>query len=157
MRHCRWVDEVVPDAPWVIDEAFLQKVRMCLGVSSHCVYIAAWGVLHIFPAATDERRLQVHCALKGRCVKASSTEWYMQLSYVFGSVRHSGTIGFEFAYAFHSAQSRKYMDAESSILCVFMTRDTAIFVYNILASVFVRKSRRSCVFIKAVLSLRLHM
>lgn len=25
VRHCRWVDEVVPDAPWVIDEAFLQK------------------------------------------------------------------------------------------------------------------------------------
>ncbi len=27
VRHCRWVDEVVPDAPWVIDQAFLDKVR----------------------------------------------------------------------------------------------------------------------------------
>ena len=27
VRHCRWVDEVVPDAPWVIGEEFLQKVR----------------------------------------------------------------------------------------------------------------------------------
>ena len=26
VRHCRWVDEVVPDAPWVIDQAFLDKV-----------------------------------------------------------------------------------------------------------------------------------
>ncbi|KAF8883544.1 hypothetical protein BD779DRAFT_1443826 [Infundibulicybe gibba] len=24
-RHCRWVDEVIADAPWVIDEAFLDK------------------------------------------------------------------------------------------------------------------------------------
>ena len=27
MRHCKWVDEVVIDSPWVIDEAFLNKVR----------------------------------------------------------------------------------------------------------------------------------
>jgi choline-phosphate cytidylyltransferase len=27
VRHCRWVDEVVPDAPWVIDNDFLEKVR----------------------------------------------------------------------------------------------------------------------------------
>ena len=27
MRHCRWVDEVVPDAPWVIDAEFIEKVR----------------------------------------------------------------------------------------------------------------------------------
>lgn len=25
MRHCRWVDQVVADAPWVIDEEFIQK------------------------------------------------------------------------------------------------------------------------------------
>jgi len=25
VRHCRWVDEVVPEAPWVIDEAFIKK------------------------------------------------------------------------------------------------------------------------------------
>jgi choline-phosphate cytidylyltransferase len=25
VRHCRWVDEVVPDAPWVINAAFLEK------------------------------------------------------------------------------------------------------------------------------------
>ena len=28
LRHCRWVDEVVPEAPWVIDEAFIEKVRL---------------------------------------------------------------------------------------------------------------------------------
>lgn len=25
LRHCKWVDEVIPDAPWVIDKAFLDK------------------------------------------------------------------------------------------------------------------------------------
>lgn len=25
VRHCRWVDEVVEDAPWVIDAAFIEK------------------------------------------------------------------------------------------------------------------------------------
>jgi choline-phosphate cytidylyltransferase len=25
VRHCRWVDEVLPDAPWVLTPEFLQK------------------------------------------------------------------------------------------------------------------------------------
>lgn len=28
VRHCRWVDEVVEDAPWSIDEAFLHALRI---------------------------------------------------------------------------------------------------------------------------------
>ena len=28
VRHCRWVDEVVPDAPWVIDAAFIDKYNI---------------------------------------------------------------------------------------------------------------------------------
>ena len=28
VRHCRWVDEVVPDAPWVIDAGFLEKYKI---------------------------------------------------------------------------------------------------------------------------------
>ncbi len=28
VRHCRWVDEVVPDAPWVIDAAFIEKYNI---------------------------------------------------------------------------------------------------------------------------------
>lgn len=27
-RHCRWVDEVVAEAPWVIDEDFLEKYQI---------------------------------------------------------------------------------------------------------------------------------
>jgi choline-phosphate cytidylyltransferase len=28
VRHCRWVDEVVPDAPWVVDTTFLAKFNI---------------------------------------------------------------------------------------------------------------------------------
>ncbi|TRM59989.1 hypothetical protein BD626DRAFT_549920 [Schizophyllum amplum] len=28
VRHCRWVDEVVAEAPWVVDQAFLDKWRI---------------------------------------------------------------------------------------------------------------------------------
>lgn len=28
VRNCRWVDEVVEDAPWVIDEAFMNKLQI---------------------------------------------------------------------------------------------------------------------------------
>lgn len=28
LRHCRWVDEVVPDAPWKLDEAFVTAMRI---------------------------------------------------------------------------------------------------------------------------------
>jgi choline-phosphate cytidylyltransferase len=27
-RHCRWVDEVVPEAPWIIDQSFLDKYQI---------------------------------------------------------------------------------------------------------------------------------
>ena len=25
LRHCRWVDEVIEDAPWIVDDHFLRK------------------------------------------------------------------------------------------------------------------------------------
>ncbi|XP_065849570.1 choline-phosphate cytidylyltransferase 1-like [Euphorbia lathyris] len=28
LRHCRWVDEVIPDAPWVLSQEFLDKHRI---------------------------------------------------------------------------------------------------------------------------------
>ncbi|KAK9071598.1 hypothetical protein SSX86_008027 [Deinandra increscens subsp. villosa] len=28
LRHCKWVDEVIPDAPWVLDQEFVDKHRI---------------------------------------------------------------------------------------------------------------------------------
>ncbi|KAG8965694.1 hypothetical protein FRC00_003169 [Tulasnella sp. 408] len=28
VRHCRWVDEIIPDAPWVINQEFIDKYRI---------------------------------------------------------------------------------------------------------------------------------
>ena len=28
LRHCRWVDEVIPDAPWVITPEFIDKYQI---------------------------------------------------------------------------------------------------------------------------------
>ena len=28
LRHCRYVDEVVPDAPWTLDDEFLEKHKV---------------------------------------------------------------------------------------------------------------------------------
>lgn len=28
VRHCRWVDEVVPDAPWALDEDYLKRRKI---------------------------------------------------------------------------------------------------------------------------------
>ncbi|AOA63037.1 Cholinephosphate cytidylyltransferase [Komagataella phaffii CBS 7435] len=28
IKHCRWVDEVIPDAPWVVDVGFLEKHKI---------------------------------------------------------------------------------------------------------------------------------
>lgn len=28
LRHCKWVDEVIEDAPWVIDQEFLDKHKV---------------------------------------------------------------------------------------------------------------------------------
>ena len=39
IRHCRYVDEIVRDAPWVIDEEFLErhKVSTTVQVKQNCV------------------------------------------------------------------------------------------------------------------------
>lgn len=28
LRHCRWVDEVIEDAPWVLDQSFLDRHKV---------------------------------------------------------------------------------------------------------------------------------
>ncbi|KAK7686428.1 hypothetical protein QCA50_010652 [Cerrena zonata] len=47
LRHCRWVDEVVPDAPWKLDEAFVR--------SRHIDYVAIDEGTSIDPSFDKER------------------------------------------------------------------------------------------------------
>ncbi|KAH9922341.1 uncharacterized protein BXZ73DRAFT_79735 [Epithele typhae] len=35
VRHCRWVDEIIPDAPWVLDAAFIEKIQHQIDYVAH--------------------------------------------------------------------------------------------------------------------------
>ncbi|SGY54438.1 BQ5605_C006g03879 [Microbotryum silenes-dioicae] len=41
VRHCKWVDEVVEDAPWVIDEAFMKKHEIDFVAHDEEPYVSA--------------------------------------------------------------------------------------------------------------------
>ncbi|KAF9528871.1 hypothetical protein CPB83DRAFT_853888 [Crepidotus variabilis] len=41
VRHCRWVDEVVSEAPWVIDEAFVKKYEIDYVAHDEDLYASA--------------------------------------------------------------------------------------------------------------------
>ncbi|KAJ3772217.1 hypothetical protein FB446DRAFT_737266 [Lentinula raphanica] len=55
LRHCRWVDEVLPDAPWQIDEQFLRE--------RHIDYIVVEEGATVDPAC-DKVRLKGYDAMK---------------------------------------------------------------------------------------------
>lgn len=41
VRHCRWVDEILPDAPWVVDQAWLDKHKIDYIAHDELVYPGA--------------------------------------------------------------------------------------------------------------------
>ncbi|CAA7054121.1 unnamed protein product [Microthlaspi erraticum] len=43
LRHCKWVDEVIPDAPWVINQEFLDKHRIAYVAHDALPYADASG------------------------------------------------------------------------------------------------------------------
>ncbi|CAN1810077.1 Choline-phosphate cytidylyltransferase 1 [Linum perenne] len=43
LRHCRWVDEVIPDAPWVVTQEFLDKHRIDFVAHDSLPYADASG------------------------------------------------------------------------------------------------------------------
>ncbi|TFY63023.1 hypothetical protein EVJ58_g3485 [Rhodofomes roseus] len=47
LRHCRWVDEIVPEAPWTLDEQFLRAKRVD--------YVAVDEGSSVSPACDKER------------------------------------------------------------------------------------------------------
>ncbi|KAF8553611.1 hypothetical protein OG21DRAFT_1584724 [Imleria badia] len=40
VRHCRWVDEVIPDCPWILDAAFLDKWKIDYVAHDEVPYVA---------------------------------------------------------------------------------------------------------------------
>ncbi|KAH9924741.1 uncharacterized protein B0H18DRAFT_1172766 [Fomitopsis serialis] len=56
LRHCRWVDEVVPDAPWTLDEQYLRTKRID--------YVAIDEGSSVNPAC-DKERLRGYDLVKG--------------------------------------------------------------------------------------------
>ncbi len=58
VRHCRWVDEVVPEAPWVIDAAFIEKVRFVFAVRLRIIFCTLLGY---FPALRSINTTLTHC------------------------------------------------------------------------------------------------
>ncbi|KAF9113998.1 hypothetical protein BGX27_000391 [Mortierella sp. AM989] len=63
LRHCKWVDEVVESAPWVVDQAFLDKHKIDYvahddipykSVDSHDVYAFVKNQGHFLPTQRTE-------------------------------------------------------------------------------------------------------
>ncbi|ESK87683.1 choline-phosphate cytidylyltransferase [Moniliophthora roreri MCA 2997] len=40
VRHCRWVDQVIPEAPWIIDQAFMDKYHIDYVAHDEDPYVA---------------------------------------------------------------------------------------------------------------------
>ena len=53
MRHCRWSDEVVPDAPWILDEAFLEKHKIDYVAHDEDPYAGPGGSGDIYKLVKD--------------------------------------------------------------------------------------------------------
>lgn len=38
VKHCRWVDEIAPEAPWVVDQAWLERYQIDYVAHDEMVY-----------------------------------------------------------------------------------------------------------------------
>lgn len=45
LRHCKWVDEVIEDAPWIIDDTFMKKHRIDYVAHDDVSYIGIYDKL----------------------------------------------------------------------------------------------------------------
>ena len=54
VRHCRWVDEVVPEAPWVLDTEFLKKYAIDYVAHDEDPYAGSGGTKDIYQFIKDQ-------------------------------------------------------------------------------------------------------
>lgn len=59
MRHCRWADEILPDAPWVVDQAWLDKHQIDYIAHDEIVYPGA-GQDDVYAFAKEQGQLDQH-------------------------------------------------------------------------------------------------
>lgn len=68
VSHCKWVDEVLSDAPWVIDDAYLQKHNIDFVAHDAIPYQDNSGV------ANDSSDVYAHVKNKGMFLETQRTE-----------------------------------------------------------------------------------
>lgn len=67
LRHCKWVDEVVEDAPWVVTDDFIAKHRIDFVCHDALPYVDSSGV-------TDDGDVYAHLKRTGRFVETRRTD-----------------------------------------------------------------------------------
>jgi len=67
VRHCRWVDEVIPEAPWLLDNEFLEKHAIDYVAHDEDPYAGSAGTKDIYQFIKDQG-------------------WFRQFSTVLGTI-----------------------------------------------------------------------
>jgi choline-phosphate cytidylyltransferase len=60
-RQCRWVDQVVPEAPWILDTAFLEKYQIDYVAHDEQPYAGTDGAEDIYKPIKDLGMLCFRC------------------------------------------------------------------------------------------------
>ncbi|XP_062201285.1 choline-phosphate cytidylyltransferase 2-like isoform X1 [Phragmites australis] len=59
LRHCKWVDEVIPDAPWVLTQEFIDKHQIDYAVHDALPYADTSGAANdVYEFCIGSKRLE---------------------------------------------------------------------------------------------------
>lgn len=53
VRHCRWADEILPDAPWIVDQAWMDRHQIDYLAHDEVVYPSK-GVEDVYAFAKEQ-------------------------------------------------------------------------------------------------------
>lgn len=62
VRHCRWADEILPDAPWIVDQAWMDRHQIDYLAHDEVVYPSK-GVEDVYAFAKEQGESEVHDSL----------------------------------------------------------------------------------------------
>jgi choline-phosphate cytidylyltransferase len=66
IRHCRWVDKIVPEAPWVMTREFLDKYEIDYVAHDEDPYAGA-GHADVYQIVKDLGKLILHYSYSNWC------------------------------------------------------------------------------------------